>query len=181
MKSKRNRFRTLLASCLIVCADYTYGNPGDFTALQNAINEAQEYIASHASSYTGTIVALYQDEVNIAQDLANEGKVNQNAIDRQLENLASARTALEATEGFDFDVTGITTGYDTERGFRHPGALHTDADFERIRKQLKAGNEKVVAAYNVLVNAGFSQSTAATNPVPTIIRGGGVEIGRAHV
>ena len=77
MKSKRNRFRTLLASCLIVCADYTYGNPGDFTALQNAINEAQEYIASHASSYTGTIVALYQDEVNIAQDLANEGKVNQ--------------------------------------------------------------------------------------------------------
>ena len=174
MKSKRNRFRTLLASCLIVCADYTYGNPGDFTALQNAINEAQEYIASHASSYTGAIVALYQDEVNIAQDLANEGKVNQNAIDRQLENLASARTALEATEGFDFDVTGITTGYDTERGFRHPGALHTDADFERIRKQLKAGNEKVVAAYNVLVNAGFSQSTAATNPVPTIIRGGGV-------
>ena len=98
MKSKRNRFRTLLASCLIVCADYTYGNPGDFTALQNAINEAQEYIASHASSYTGAIVALYQDEVNIAQDLANEGKVNQNAIDRQLENLASARTALEATE-----------------------------------------------------------------------------------
>ena len=120
----------------------SYGNPGDFTALQNAINEAQEYIASHASSYTGAIVALYQDEVNIAQDLANEGKVNQNAIDRQLENLASARTALEATEGFDFDVTGITTGYDTERGFRHPGALHTDADFERIRKQLKAGNEK---------------------------------------
>ena len=154
--------------------EYTYGNPGDFTALQNAINEAQEYIASHASSYTGAIVALYQDEVNIAQDLVNEGKVNQNAIDRQLENLASARTALEATEGFDFDVTGITTGYDTERGFRHPGALHTDADFERIREQLKAGNEKVVAAYNVLVNAGFSQSTAATNPVPTIIRGGGV-------
>ena len=38
MKSKRNRFRTLLASCLIVCADYTYGNPGDFTALQNARN-----------------------------------------------------------------------------------------------------------------------------------------------
>ena len=25
-----------------------------------------------------------------------------------------------------------------------------------------------------MVNAGFSQSTAATNPVPTIIRGGGV-------
>lgn len=122
--------------------EYTYGNPGDFTALQNAINEAQEYITSHTSSYTGAIVALYQDEVNIAQDLVNEGKVNQNAIDRQLENLASARTALEAAAGFDFDVTGITTGYDTERGFRHPGALHTDADFERIRKQLKAGNEK---------------------------------------
>ncbi len=173
MKSKRDRLGMLLASCLIVCADFAYGNPGDFTALQDAIDEAKEYIASRAFSYTEASIALYQDEVNVAQDLVNEGKAGRNDIARQIGILASARAALEATKGESFDTTGITAGYDTERGFRHPGALHTDADFERVREQLKAGNEKVRAAYDVLARAEFSQSTAPTNPVPTIVRGGG--------
>ena len=43
--------------------------------------------------------------------------------------------------------------YDTDRGFRHPGGLHTEADFVRIRQQLSEGNEKVVAAYNKLKSA----------------------------
>jgi len=63
---------------------------------------------------------------------------------------------------------------DTDRGFRHPGGLHTDADFARIRQQLAEGNEKVTAAYNVLKNAAYAQSSAATYPVETIVRGGGV-------
>lgn len=64
--------------------------------------------------------------------------------------------------------------YDTDRGFRHPGGLHTEADFVRIRQQLVEGNEKVTAAYNVLKNATYAQSSAATYPVETIVRGGGV-------
>ena len=64
--------------------------------------------------------------------------------------------------------------YDTNRGFLHPGGLHTEADFIRIRQQLVEGNEKVTAAYNVLKNATYAQSSAATYPVETIVRGGGV-------
>lgn len=64
--------------------------------------------------------------------------------------------------------------YDTDRGFRHPGGLHTEADFVRIRQQLSEGNEKVVAAYNKLKSAAYAQSSAATYPVETIVRGGGV-------
>ncbi len=149
--------------------------PGDFTALRKAINEAEEHVAAHASSYTGAAVALYRDEINIARDIADEGKADRTAVNRQLGNLASARAALEATEGFAFDTAGITAGYDTERGFRHPGALHTEADFERVREQLKAGNEKVVAAHDILVHAPYAQASAATYPVPTIIRGGSGE------
>lgn len=36
--------------------------------------------------------------------------------------------------------------YDTNRGFIHPGGLHTQADFDRVRRQLAEGNEKVTAA-----------------------------------
>ena len=88
--------------------------------------------------------------------------------------MAAAQNTLKATDGFEFDDEDVVEGYDTDKGFRHPGALHTDEDFERIRQQLKDGNAKVIAAYNVLKNAAYSQSNAATYPVETIVRGGGV-------
>ncbi len=66
----------------------------------------------------------------------------------------------------------VTSGYDTDRGFVHPGGLHTQADFDRIKQQLADGNTKVTAAYNVLKSAEFAQSTCSTYPVETIVRGG---------
>lgn len=60
-----------------------------------------------------------------------------------------------------------------DRGFRHPGGLHTQADFDRVRAQLDAGNERVVAAYDVLRKAAYAQSGVQTYPVETIVRGGG--------
>ena len=62
-----------------------------------------------------------------------------------------------------------------DRGFRHPGGLHTEADFERVRGQLAEGNEQVTQAYNELKGAAYAQSTAATSPVETIVRGGSGE------
>ncbi len=61
----------------------------------------------------------------------------------------------------------------TESGFRHPGGLYTDADFERVKQQIADGNERVVAAFNVLKTAAYAQSSAGTSPVETIVRGGG--------
>lgn len=62
-----------------------------------------------------------------------------------------------------------------DRGFRHPGGLHTQADFDRVKQQLKEGNERVTAAYNVLKNAAYSSASAATYPAETIVRGGSGE------
>lgn len=62
-----------------------------------------------------------------------------------------------------------------DRGFKHPGGLHTQADFERIKQQLADGDEVVTAAYNVLKSAAYAQSSAATNPVASIVRGGSGE------
>lgn len=63
----------------------------------------------------------------------------------------------------------------TDRGFIHPGGLHTQADFDRIKTQLAEGNELVTKAYNVLKGAAYSSSSAATYPVETIVRGGSGE------
>ena len=63
--------------------------------------------------------------------------------------------------------------YDSSRGFRHPGGLHTQADFNRIKQQLADGNAAVTASYNILKNAAYALPNAGTNPVETIVRGGG--------
>lgn len=66
----------------------------------------------------------------------------------------------------------LATPNTADRGFIHPGGLHTQADFDRIKQQLADGNERVTKAYNVLKSAAYSNSTAATYPAETIVRGG---------
>ena len=70
-------------------------------------------------------------------------------------------------------LLSCTTLFAQERGFKHPGGLHTQADFDRIKKQLADGDPTVTAAYQVLKTAAYAQSGAATYPVATIVRGGG--------
>mgnify|MGYP002622927189 CR=1 FL=1 len=73
------------------------------------------------------------------------------------------------------DIVEAVDDYPTNRGFKHPGGLHTQADFDRIKQQLADGNEKVTAAYKVLKAAAYSQSSCQTYPAETIIRGGSGE------
>ena len=60
-----------------------------------------------------------------------------------------------------------------DRGFIHPGGLHTQADFDRVKAQLAAGNAKVTQAYAKLKAAAYAQPSVQTYPVETIVRGGG--------
>ncbi len=66
-----------------------------------------------------------------------------------------------------------TSDYDSDRGFIHPGGLHTQADFDRVRQQLADGNATVTAAYQKLTSSAYAQSSVTTYPVETIVRGGG--------
>lgn len=69
----------------------------------------------------------------------------------------------------------ITLGGATaeEKGFIHPGGLHTQEDFDRVKAQLASGNEKVTEAWNKLKTSEYSQSGFQTHPVEVIVRGGG--------
>ncbi len=153
--------------------EYRYGAAGDFTALKEAIQEAITFINEHGNEYPPAALAEYQDEINLAQNYVNDGRINQYTIDAQISTLNEALTKLKKTAGFKLDESGIGEKYDTNRGFRHPGALHTDADFARIKEQIRT-NSKVLQAYNVLTSADYSQSNVVSYPVETIVRGGGV-------
>ena len=70
-------------------------------------------------------------------------------------------------------VVAQTTEYDTDRGFIHPGGLHTQEDFDRVKSQLAAGNTKVKQAWQKLTASEYSQSGVQTYPTEIIVRGGG--------
>ena len=81
--------------------------------------------------------------------------------------------ALFAAIGVTAGAQTQETAYDTNRGFVHPGGLHTQADFDRIKAQLAAGNPTVKAAYQKLTSAAYAQANVQTYPTETIVRGGG--------
>lgn len=151
--------------------EYYHGTTGDASALAAAIEEAQGILAQ-ADNYMPGAVADLEDMVMQARGMV-AGNFSQVAYDDMLTQLRSAVSSLKATAGMSFDYTQITEAYDTERGFIHPGGLHTQADFDRIKRQLAEGNQKVTAAYNILRRAEYAQPSIATWPVETIVRGGG--------
>ena len=76
-------------------------------------------------------------------------------------------------------ITPVLSAQDSDlvldRGFVHPGGLHTEADFARVKAQLESGNTLVKQAYQKLTSAAYSQSSVQTYPVETIVRGGSGE------
>ncbi|AGU47882.1 alginate lyase-like protein [Variovorax paradoxus B4] len=58
------------------------------------------------------------------------------------------------------------------RKFAHPGLLHTEADFERMRLKVAANAQPWLAGWNALISNGRSQLGATPRPLATVIRGG---------
>lgn len=61
---------------------------------------------------------------------------------------------------------------DSARAFAHPGLLHTEADFARMRKKVGAQAEPWLSGWNALLASGRSQLGAAPRPLTTVVRGG---------
>jgi hypothetical protein len=59
------------------------------------------------------------------------------------------------------------------QGFIHPGALHTQADFDRVKALIAANDPVIIQAYNKLKANEYAQSTVTTYPTERIVRGGG--------
>ena len=150
---------------------YEHGGGGNNSKLLAAISEAEALLAQSANYPEGAIVML-RDALTVARNMAAQD-LGQLVFDNCESDLREVMSSYKSAKGKNFDVSGISNdGYDTNRGFRHPGGLHTQADFDRIKRQLAEKNPTVVAAYDKLKNAEYARSDIQTYPVEVIIRGG---------
>ncbi len=78
-------------------------------------------------------------------------------------------------------VSGVATGGGTRllaesttapRTFVHPGLLHTEADFARMRAKVAAGEQPWVDGWHALLNTGRSHLNNWPRPLEWVIRGG---------
>ena len=155
--------------------EYFHGEQGDLSALSEVVSETQRQLSADLSDYPADAVVVLEDVYQKVKGKAEQETLAQVAIDAYTSELQTALNAFLATRGFVFTDNSQSSLYDVNRGFRHPGGLHTDADFERIRKQLAEGNERVTKAYNILKSAEYAQPTCAIWPVETVIRGEGAQ------
>ena len=60
----------------------------------------------------------------------------------------------------------------SSRSFVHPGLLHTEADFTRMREKVAAQAQPWLAGWNALTSNGRSQLNGTPRPLATVVRGG---------
>lgn len=154
--------------------ELTYGSVGDFTKLSAYIVQCNTFLRSAVlENYPSMAVVEFEDAIAVAQEVVDDRKISQFAIDDCLIRLTAAYNRFKATEGLEFVVSSMPE-YRPAKGFKHPGALHTQEDFDRVKALLEAKDPVIVAAYNNLKTNAYSQSNVTTFPVETIVRGGGV-------
>ncbi|MCQ2095250.1 MAG: alginate lyase family protein [Bacteroidaceae bacterium] len=171
MRRKRHSLLVGLALAVSVSA----GAQVDHSSLATAVGSAEEFLSSiDQSKYPKGAIADYRDAIDIVRHVVNgQTCETQTQVITYRNMLNTAKTRLQAAKGKKFDISDIRAGYDPEgRGFVHPGGLHTQADFDRIKRQLAAKEPTVTAAHKVLTSAAYAQPSAATYPTASIIRGG---------
>ena len=141
--------------------------------LQSAISEAEAIIAN-TNNYLPGLVNDLSDVLFSVRKIVDSA-TTQTQINQAVAKLKTSISKAKASEGKTFDAGNANAVYDTNRGFIHPGGLHTQADFDRIKQQLADGNKKVTEAMNKLRMADYAQPTTATYPTETIVRGGSGE------
>lgn len=146
----------------------------NYTRLMELIAQSEEFLDTCTTNmYPPGQLENLRDAIFMAKNLA-AGEAKTTELSQQRTKLDNALTLARSYYGKTFDMTPTPMVYDPQRGFLHPGGLHTQADFDRIKQQLADGNPTVTAAYNVLKSAAYASPSVVTYPVETIVRGGGV-------
>jgi hypothetical protein len=84
----------------------------------------------------------------------------------------AASTETGTSTASEPGTNSTTTSTTQARKFTHPGLLHTEADFERMRLKVAAGAQPWLSGWNALISNGRSQLGASPRPLDIVIRGG---------
>ncbi len=151
--------------------EYRYGTAGDPSKLKAKKEECEAYLAQiTATEYPQGAIDELQDQINIAGSYLTSGNASQVLLDECLAAMTSALANLKTVKGKTLWAESDFAGGD--RGFVHPGGLHTQEDFDRVKKLLAEGDPTVTKAWNLLKANEYSGSGIATYPTETIVRGG---------
>ena len=149
---------------------FKYGTPGDFSSLETKLEECETFVATAGKAYPANAIAELKDEILCGRLELTGGLISQQYIDQRVSQLTKALNTLKASRGFN--MKAVSRDFASEHGFVHPGCLHTQADFDRIKQLLADGDPTITNAFNALRNSEYAQSGIATWPVWEIIRGG---------
>ncbi|MGP3959716.1 AbfB domain-containing protein [Nonomuraea sp. 3N208] len=83
----------------------------------------------------------------------------------------SRRSLLKAAAGVAV-LPVLPSAARASAAFRHPGLLHTQADFDRIAAAVQAGAQPYKTGWEKLVANGRSAGTWKARPLETVVRGG---------
>lgn len=150
--------------------EYRYGEPGDFTALKAKIAEIQVFIDGAGNEYAVNAIAELMDEIRLANIEVEQGLLTQIFIDKRISQLNSACEHCKKTKGFK--MLDIPVFASSDHGFAHPGGMHSQADFDRIRQMLADGDPTITAAWNQLCSNEYASSSVETWPTWEIWRSG---------
>ncbi|GAA3254957.1 AbfB domain-containing protein [Nonomuraea helvata] len=86
----------------------------------------------------------------------------------------SRRSLLKAAAGIAVlpALPSVARASSAAAAFKHPGLLHTQADFDRIAAAVQAGAQPYKSGWDKLVANGHSKSTWKARPLETVVRGG---------
>ena len=150
--------------------EYRYGTVGDASSLKKKKEECETFISQVTSEYPQGAVDELQDQINIANSYIDGGNVSQVVIDECLAAMTSALTNLKNSKG---KILWEESNFDdADHGFIHPGGLHTQADFDRVKQLLAEGDPTITKAWNRLKANEYSGSGIATYPTVDVLRGG---------
>lgn len=77
-------------------------------------------------------------------------------------------TPVTGERVFQLDLTALSAPAPT---FAHPGTLHTEADFDRMKAKIAAGEEPWVSGYNMLLSSPYNNLGWPAYDVDWIVRG----------
>jgi len=94
---------------------------------------------------------------------------------------AVSSSQTDATRSTVTDTGAVSATATSVRTFAHPGLMHTEADFTRMRTKIAAGEQPWVAGWNALTSSSRAGLWSTPNPLQTVVRGGDGENFRTMV
>ena len=143
-----------------------------YTLLNNQLTACDTILSADTSDYPAVLISELQSLYDYALAVRSDATVTQRTINACYRLLKGKTDEVAAAKGEAYDTQHVVSSYDTDRGFVHPGLLHTQEDLDRICQQIAEGDTFVTAAYAMLTSNEWAQSSRATAAETTVNRGG---------